>query len=194
MDGAGAALSVSLIFSSTPDWWHHPTVLNFDMTDYHVAVDTEMALASRILKLVCAALVSIAVAACTDDAAPDPIPRDAMVDSQADAAGDHVNGEPDTGRLGADQCPLSVDGTCPDGCTDIPGAKVDVQAECRMASSVVDCTTREGFPDEVDCRVSIATGDVFSIPFLALGGEGFLGWRDCSEQDRLVAVSAPSCQ
>ncbi len=114
--------------------------------------------------------------------------RDGMVDSGRD----HINGDPDTGELGPDQCPLYAEGTCPAECTAIHGRKVDLEKECAAGPVVIDCTNLEGFRDVEDCIVSIATGEVYSLPFLVESGR-FIGWEDCNESEQLAATNATMC-
>jgi len=91
-----------------------------------------------------------------------------------------LNGE--NGELGEIQCPLFSNG-CQPGCTTIGGAEYDETRGCIVRVDVLDCSTESGFPDESVCRVETSTGKIYSIAVLALEKPGFLGWRECTDDE-----------
>ena len=103
----------------------------------------------------------------------------------------HINGDPETGKLGESQCPLSPDRRCPDNCAALEAAPLDMERDCIQPAVIVDCSVSHILiPESSACLVQLATG---TIHLAGPGIKGLPGWRECTQTENDRASAAPHC-
>ena len=123
-----------------------------------------------------------------------------VAEAHGGAAVAHVNGDPLTGALGTQQCPLSAEGGCPAGCREVEGTPVPSEPQPLAACSspgdvVLDCAAEDTeFLDLEACYVSVRTGEVYIVGAKGLEEPMFLGWRYCTDEEiGVVQRFCPCC-
>lgn len=101
----------------------------------------------------------------------------------------------DASSVGTEECPVADDGSCPEHCAQVSADRFVADATC-FEPEVVTCDRNplRITPGVELCRVRTATSTLYRFGGLGPLEPGFLGWRECTEEEYEQAVSSsPQC-